>query len=42
MAAIDIEDEDDQGFSKILHDIKAEMEELKTHIMALTPQDQEE
>jgi len=42
MAAIDIEDEDNQGFSKILHDIKAEMEELKTHIMALTPPDQEE
>lgn len=42
MAAIDIEDEDDQGFSKILHDMKAEMEDLKMHIMALTPLDSEE
>jgi len=42
MAAIDIEGEDDQGFSKILHDMKAEMEDLKMHIMALTPLDSEE
>ena len=33
MAAIDIEDEDDNGFSKILIDLREEIADLKAHLI---------